>query len=149
LSRKFLTPINLPHGTTLPSVGSSGDLFYKTDEQTVYVHTSTRWIAAQGGGSGGYLSSLYDVSITAPIEGDILLYNSADSTWQNTSLADILYGPVSTAWMSQVMTNVLIETGLLNGDSGLYNAQPTGTIDGGTPTTSYLITYDGGNESSF
>jgi len=48
LSKKFLTPVGLPSGNTLPSVGSAGDLFFKTDENKVYVHTGSAWIVQQG-----------------------------------------------------------------------------------------------------
>jgi hypothetical protein len=46
LSKKFLTPVGLPSGNTLPSVGSAGDLFYKTDEGNVYVHSGADWSRA-------------------------------------------------------------------------------------------------------
>jgi hypothetical protein len=75
LSRKFLTPVGLPKGDTLPSVGSAGDLFYKLDAQKIYVHNGTEWVIAQG--SGGQTT----VSATAPTgatEGD---------TWFNTTNA--------------------------------------------------------------
>ena len=46
MSKKFLTPVGLPTGNTLPSVGSAGDLFFKADEQKVYVHNNTGWVLA-------------------------------------------------------------------------------------------------------
>lgn len=48
MSRKFLTPPNLPHGNTLPATGSIGDLFYKSDEEVIYSYTGTAWTAAVG-----------------------------------------------------------------------------------------------------
>ena len=48
MSRRFLTPVNLPKGPTLPSVGSAGDLFYKSDEEKIYAHNGTTWVLAQG-----------------------------------------------------------------------------------------------------
>lgn len=48
MSRRFLTPVNLPSGVTLPSVGSAGDLFFKSDEGKVYVHTGSAWAIQQG-----------------------------------------------------------------------------------------------------
>jgi hypothetical protein len=72
LSRKFLTPVGLPSGNTLPSVGSSGELFFKADEQTIYVHNGSAWVPADSG-------STYYVSETSPenaTPGDIW-FNSA------------------------------------------------------------------------
>lgn len=48
MSRKFLTPPNLPHGTTLPTGGSTGDLFYKTDEEVIYTYSGSAWVTAAG-----------------------------------------------------------------------------------------------------
>lgn len=43
MARKFLTPVGLPSGDTLPAVGSEGELFYKSDEELVYVYKSLGW----------------------------------------------------------------------------------------------------------
>lgn len=48
MSRKFLTPPNLPHGTTLPTGGSTGDLFYKTDEEVIYTYSGSAWVVSAG-----------------------------------------------------------------------------------------------------
>ena len=75
MSRRFLTPVNLPKGNSLPLSGIAGDLFFKLDEQKIYVHNGTDWVIAQGG------SSQTTVSATAPVdptEGD---------TWFNTTNA--------------------------------------------------------------
>jgi hypothetical protein len=133
LSRKFLTPVNLPHGSTLPAVGSTGDLFFKTTDKKVYTYDGTSWVAASGSSSGS-LASLSDVQENTLTGGDVLLYNQNTGSWVNTSLISIL-----------------ADFGLLSADAGLYNVPSvTGTIDGGDPTTTnYNFTYDGGNESSF
>lgn len=52
MSKRFLVPLNLPGGSTLPSAASVGDLFFKSDEQAVYVNTSTGWAELAGGLSG-------------------------------------------------------------------------------------------------
>jgi hypothetical protein len=64
MSRKFLTPVNLPHGSSLPSTGTEGDLFYKTDDDKVYSYNGTAWVAVSGGEAyanidGGTSSSVY------------------------------------------------------------------------------------------
>lgn len=131
MSRKFLTPVNLPHGTTLPAVGSTGDLFFLTTDKKVYTHDGSIWSAASGGQAS--ISTLSDVQAATPTGGDVLLFNQATETWINTSLISLL-----------------ADFGLLSADAGLYStASVTGTIDGGTSTSTYNFTYDGGNESSF
>jgi hypothetical protein len=130
LSKKFLTPVNLPSGDNLPSVGSIGDLFFKTTDQKVYTYTNTGWIA----GSVATLSELTDTTITSPIGGQTLLYDEGTSKWINVSFIDILSG-----------------LGLYTGDGGSYNTTEfTGTMDGGSyNTTLFASVVDGGNEGSF
>jgi len=67
LSRKFLTPPQLPSGSSLPSSGAAGDLFFKSDEAKIYVHDGTNWVIAQGSGGSG---SGVVVSATAPVDPD-------------------------------------------------------------------------------
>ena len=79
MSKKFLTPVGLPSGNTLPSVGSAGDLFFKTNEQSIYVHTGSEWIIS-GGGSG----STYYVSENppaSPATGDIWFNSTTGKTF--------------------------------------------------------------------
>lgn len=132
MSRKFLTPVNLPHGTSLPASGSTGDLFFLTTDKKVYTYDGISWVAAASGGATS-LSTLSDVQASSPNPGDVLLYNQITGSWVNTSLISLL-----------------ADFGLLSADAGLYSATSvTGTIDGGTSTSTYNFTYDGGNESSF
>lgn len=69
MSRRFLTPPRLPSGSSLPSAGAAGDLFYKSDESKIYVHDGTTWVIAQGsgGGAGGVVVS--DTAPADPTEG--------------------------------------------------------------------------------
>jgi hypothetical protein len=131
LSKKFLTPVNLPSGDNLPSVGSIGDLFFKTTDQKVYTYTNAGWAASNGGGS---LSELIDTTITSPIGGQTLLYDESISKWINVNFAEILSS-----------------FGLYTGDGGSYNTTEfTGTMDGGSyNTTLFASVVDGGNEGSF
>ena len=71
MSRQFLTPVGLPSGNTLPSAGSAGNLFFKDDEDAIYVYTGAAWASTKG--------STYSVQETAPSGpsvGDIW-FNSA------------------------------------------------------------------------
>lgn len=133
MSRRFLTPVGLPSGATLPSVGSAGDLFYKLDEQAIYVHNGSSWVASQGSGASA-LSELTDATLTDPINGQTLIYDGSTSKWVNVNFIDML-----------------ANFGLITGDGGSYNTTDfTGTIDGGLHnTTLFVSVYDGGNESSF
>lgn len=68
MSRRFLTPPQLPSGTSLPSAGAAGALFFKSDESKIYVHDGTTWVVAQGsGGGGGVVVS--DTAPSSPTEG--------------------------------------------------------------------------------
>jgi hypothetical protein len=71
LSRQFLTPVGLPSGNTLPSVGSAGNLFFKDDEDAIYVYTGASWVSTKG--------STYSVQETAPSGPSIgdIWFNSA------------------------------------------------------------------------
>jgi hypothetical protein len=146
MSRRFLTPVNLPSGANLPSVGSVGDLFFKTTDQSVYSYTSSGWTSL----GGNSLSELGDVSISSPLAGDILLYNSESSLWEATPLGTILYSEESAAWHRNNVLQVLLETALVSSDGGSYNTSTfAGTIDGGSyNTTSFSITLDGGSAGS-
>lgn len=130
MSKRFLTPVNLPSGDNLPSVGSIGDLFFKTTDQKVYTYTNIGWAA----GSGTALSELTDVTITSPVGGQTLLYDEGTSRWINVNFAEILSN-----------------FGLYTGDGGSYNTTEfTGTMDGGSyNTTLFASVVDGGNEGSF
>jgi hypothetical protein len=89
LSRKFLTPVGLPSGNTLPSIGSAGDLFFKANENKVYVYTGSSWINTGGGASS--VAELTDVELTTLANNQILLYNSTSSKWENVD-TDVLTG---------------------------------------------------------
>ena len=49
MSKKFLSPIKLAQGATVPSTGSAGELFYNTTDSKIYTHNGTAWVASGGG----------------------------------------------------------------------------------------------------
>ena len=111
MSRKFLTPVNLPKGNTLPSVGSAGDLFYKLDEQALYAYNGTSWAIAQGG--GGAFANLSDVEFTNLTDNQVAIYDSTTSKWVN------------------VDTNVLTGTNYDVLDGGTAGSTYLVTVNGG------------------
>lgn len=131
MSRKFLTPVNLPSGTVLPLAGRAGDLFYKLDDELVYVHNGTAWMppATDAG-----LTDLTDTTVSGPENYDTLIYNSTAQQWENIGFAEML-----------------ANFGFFDEGGGAYNATSfAGTIDGGMyNTTVFATVFDGGNESSF
>lgn len=121
MSKKFLTPVNLPSGDNLPSVGSIGDLFFKTTDQKVYTYTNAGWTASGGGASS--LSQLEDVTVATPNTGEVLFYDGSIDSWVNTSFLELL-----------------VSFGALTGDGGSYNTTEfAGTIDGGLYNTTEFI----------
>lgn len=131
MSRKFLTPVNLPSGTDLPLSGRAGDLFYKLDDELIYAHNGTAWVPPT---TDVALSDLTDTTITTPDNFDTLIYNSTAQKWENIGFADMLAA-----------------FGFFAEGGGFYNTTSfAGIIDGGLyNTTVFDSVVDGGNESSF
>jgi hypothetical protein len=141
LSRRFLTPVNLTTGNSLPVSGIAGDLFYKLDEQKIYVHDGTIWVIAQG--SGGQ-TTVSDTPPEDPAVGDTWFdsttaksYVYYDDAWVDVSVGSIgptgptgatgpqgEVGPTGPAGETissiSLLTDVAI-TDLLDGDVLLYN----------------------------
>lgn len=69
MSKRFLTPPNLPSGATLPLSGIAGDLFFKSDEAKIYVHNGVEWVIAQGSGGGGGGVVVSDTPPATPTQG--------------------------------------------------------------------------------
>jgi hypothetical protein len=65
LSKKFLTPVALPHGIVDPAVGSIGALFYRSDLKEVRAFDGTNWVSTSastnidGGSPAGYVDYIY------------------------------------------------------------------------------------------
>lgn len=121
MSRRFLTPVNLPKGTTLPLAGSAGDLFYKSDEQKIYVHDGSAWVIAQGSAN----SSVVTVSATPPSDP------VTGSTWYNSTDGSV-YVYYDGQWVdtSVGVTGPTGPTGA-TGDAGPTG--PTGSTGAGVP----------------
>jgi hypothetical protein len=88
MSKRFLTPVNLPGGTSFPSVGTVGDLFYRTDLGSLYAYNGTAW---ESGDAVTSVASLTDVELTALANNQVLIYNSTQEKWVNVD-TDVLTG---------------------------------------------------------
>lgn len=75
MSKKFLTPVGLPSGTTFPAAGSSGELFFNTTDSKVYVHDGADWVLSAPGGGGGSSLVVSETPPSSPSEGNVW-YNS-------------------------------------------------------------------------
>lgn len=73
MSKKFLSPIKLAQGASVPSAGSSGELFYNTTDSKIYTHNGTSWVPAGGG------VSISDTEPSTASNGDGWFY-SEDGT---------------------------------------------------------------------
>lgn len=52
MSKKFLTPVQLPSGATNPTVSGSGTLFFNTTLGSLVVYNGTEWVTLSAAGSG-------------------------------------------------------------------------------------------------
>jgi len=65
-SKKFLTPINIVQGSSLPSEADQGDLFFRSDIGAMYAYDGTGWVSMKAGDitnvDGGDASSSYNIN---------------------------------------------------------------------------------------
>ncbi len=45
--------LTVDSGTSFPSSPNAGELFYRTDNENLYLHNGTTWVSVSGGGGGG------------------------------------------------------------------------------------------------
>jgi len=107
LARSFLTPPRLPSGSALPSVGAAGDLFFKSDEEKLYIHDGDAWVIGQGSGVAFTAS---DTQPADPLEG---------AAWYNTTNDQSYIYLTGTGWQ---LLNLYGPTGP-QGDQGIQGSQ--------------------------
>lgn len=88
MSKRFLTPVNLPGGTSFPLTGTVGDLFYRTDLGSLYAYNGSTW---ESGDAVTSISALTDVQLTNLANNQVLIYNSTQDRWVNVD-TDVLTG---------------------------------------------------------
>ena len=56
MSRRFLTSLNILHQAVAPSNPVTGDMYFNTTNDSLYVYNGTTWVISSGGGGGlGYI----------------------------------------------------------------------------------------------
>ena len=123
MAKRFLTPVGLPSGSSLPSAGAAGNLFYKSDDAKIYVHDGSLWNVIEGGGGTGNVT-VSETAPSEPLEGDLWvdsvtlkLYVYYDSYWIQTSNGDAgPTGPTGSTG-SQGLTGPTGATGEAGADS--------------------------------
>lgn len=63
-----------------------GRLFYASDTSTWYRDNGSSWDELPSSGVAGALSGLTDAQITSAAKGDLLVWNNADSKWENLAV---------------------------------------------------------------
>lgn len=178
MSKRFLTPVGLPSGATLPSVGSAGDLFFKSDENKVYVHTGSSWTIQQGPtgptgptgeiGPTGPAGATGDTGPGVPAGGTAgQILSKIDGSDYNTQWIDDTAGAISLSELTDVSASAPADEDILlyNSVTSLWETSPIRdiviqilleseviTMDGGSyNTTTFAGTIDGGsyNTTSF
>lgn len=85
MSKKFLSPVNLTNGNTLPTSGTAGDLFFKSDELKIYVHDGTDWVIAQGSGGTNFTWQGAWDSMSTYANGDAVSLNGSSYIYISTT----------------------------------------------------------------
>jgi hypothetical protein len=86
MSKKFLTPVNLPSGTENPSSGNAGDLFYREDLKVIVSYDGTQWgVPATGTSTEDVLNILVELGIVTGDGGSASASSSIDGGTPGTT----------------------------------------------------------------
>lgn len=88
--------------TTYASTATNGQLVFATDTKDTYV-VKDGALSPVGGGGGGTLAALSDVTIATPQENQVLTYDSGTSTWINQD--NTLQKTYNNSATSEITTN--------------------------------------------
>lgn len=53
MTKRFLTTPKIVNVSSDPNTGSSGEMYYNTQDNIMKYHNGTQWVAMTGGGVGG------------------------------------------------------------------------------------------------
>jgi len=68
--------LTVPTGTIFPSAANSGEMFFRTDENKLYIHNGTSWVSPAANNDAGSLDGLDSLQF---LRSDITDYLSANS----------------------------------------------------------------------
>ena len=97
-----ITNITVPSGTSFPTGANIGELFYRSDSTTLFIHSGSTWDSAIGGtfvdSSGDTMTGPLVISTASPLftlkDSDNVLGNSLTGMLQFTDSADVSAGYV-------------------------------------------------------
>jgi microcystin-dependent protein len=116
MSKKFLSPIKLAQGASVPATGSAGELFYNTGDSKIYTHNGTSWLAAGGGvtnsatapenptNGDAWFNTTEGTLFIYYADGDSAQWVEASSNINNAEPNQIPAGAIM-AWSSSVIPN--------------------------------------------
>lgn len=61
MARRFVTPVGLLSRTTNPASGTTGDLYYNSDDKLPYIYNGSEWVSTVNLGNidGGEPTTVY------------------------------------------------------------------------------------------
>ena len=86
-----ITNLTIPTGTSFPANDNVGEMFYRTDEDKLYVRNNTEWVVAGGSATVGTISSIGSTTIP---DGNL---QCDGSTISRTTYAD-LFAEIGTVY---------------------------------------------------
>jgi hypothetical protein len=124
LSRKFLTPVGLPSGSSLPAAGSVGDLFFKTSDGFIYAHNGTTWVVQGGVDAESTVYLVRNNTGSTILKGTLVAASGAEASgridvapYETTGLQDseLRVMGMATANISNGVNGTVISFGTLTG----------------------------------
>ena len=141
MSRKSLVPVNVPALASAPTIPTlrTGDLYFNTVDDALYVYSGTSWIASGSGGGGGGESNSFEVLSeppASPAQGRVY-FDSSENTIKvyNGNIWYDVSGPKSLLDHQHYAGDGFVR----HVDYGQYvsDLNYIVSMDGGTASTSY------------
>jgi hypothetical protein len=146
MANKFLTPIGLPSGTANPVSAQAGELFYRSDLNSIQMYNGVEWSAqvdaeavldlminfgVVGGDSGGPSTTAYNTQV----DGGVPITEAFDTRYEGGAPTSTYIEAFDVADGSDGATGATGPTGPQGADSTIAGPTgPTGADGAGTPT---------------
>jgi hypothetical protein len=146
MSRKSLVPVNVPALASAPTIPTlrTGDLYFNTVDDALYVYSGTSWIASGSGSSGAGESNSFEVLSdppASPAQGRVY-FDSSENTIKvyNGNIWYDVAGPKSLLDHQHYAGDGFVR----HVDYGQYvsDLNYIVSMDGGTASTSYSLAPD-------